>query len=59
VTKQLVTHLVNRISQFSEWGQVSVLNILYRYEPESDEEIFDIMNILESLLTQSSAAVVL
>ena len=36
-----------------------MLSLLYRYEPEGDEEVFDIMNILEGLLNQSSAAVVL
>ena len=47
------------IKQFNEWGQCAVLNLLMSYEPETDQERFDILNILDDRLKSSSAAVVL
>lgn len=59
VNKAIVTHLLNRITYFSEWGQCAVLTLLAKYDPTSEDEVFDIMNVLEVLLKQSSAAVCL
>lgn len=58
-TKEIVTQMLNRLSQFSEWGQCAVLRLLTKYQVEDEGEMFDIMNILDSLLKQSSSAVVL
>ncbi|CBZ50888.1 putative beta-adaptin-like protein [Neospora caninum Liverpool] len=59
VTKKIATHFLNRIKRFSEWGVCVVLNLVASYQPETEEETFDIMNILDDKLTSSSAAVVL
>ncbi|XP_026193608.1 AP-4 complex subunit beta-1 [Cyclospora cayetanensis] len=59
VTKELITSLLNRLKEFSEWGQCAVLNLLVSYETESEEETYDILNILDDRLKSSSAAVVL
>jgi len=56
LTKNVITGLLNRIMQFSEWGQCVVLKILSRYEVGSEQEMWDIMNILDSILKQSSAS---
>ena len=32
-----------RFHEFLEWGQCLLLEILLRYSPENDEEMFDIM----------------
>lgn len=56
LTQNLVTHLLNRMIQFSEWGQCVILGLVCRYEVRSDDEMFDIMNMLEQILKQSSAA---
>eukprot|EP00930_Biecheleria_cincta_P082420 TRINITY_DN72156_c0_g1_i1.p1 TRINITY_DN72156_c0_g1~~TRINITY_DN72156_c0_g1_i1.p1 ORF type:complete len:839 (+),score=187.58 TRINITY_DN72156_c0_g1_i1:175-2691(+) len=58
-TKPMVTSLLNKIAHFSEWGQCGVLRLLTKYAVENEEEMFDIMNILDSLLKQSSSAVVM
>jgi len=58
-TKEIVTNLLNRLQQFSEWGQCAVLRLLAKYRVETEQEMFDIMNILDGLLKQSSSAVVL
>jgi len=58
-TRPIVTNMLNRLSQFSEWGQCVVLGLLTKYQVGDESEMFDIMNVLDSLLKQSSSAVVL
>jgi len=58
-TKETATMLLNRLQQFSEWGQCAVLGGLTKYRVADEGEMFDIMNILDSLLKHSSSAVVL
>jgi len=58
-TREMTTTLLNRIQQFSEWGQCGVLQTLSKYRVQDQSEMFDIMNICDSLLKQSSSAVVL
>jgi vesicle coat complex subunit len=58
-TKEIATMLLNRLQQFSEWGQCAVLGVLTKYRVADEGEMFDIMNILDALLKQSSSAVVL
>jgi AP-4 complex subunit beta-1 len=35
---QIVQYLLNRIGQFTEWGQCTVLDIVARYQPAVDQE---------------------
>jgi len=58
-TREMVTNMLNRLNQFSEWGQCAVLRLLTKYSVGDEGEMFDIMNILDGLLKQSSSAVVL
>lgn len=58
-TREMVTNLLNRLQHFSEWGQCAVLRLLTKYQVNDEGEMFDIMNILDGLLKQSSSAVVL
>ena len=59
VTKELVYELLNKIKDFSEWSQCQILDMVNHYLPESQEEMFDIMNVLESRLSHNNCAVVL
>ncbi|RHY84951.1 hypothetical protein DYB31_013381 [Aphanomyces astaci] len=59
VNQQIVLHLLTRISEFNEWGQCNILHVVSTYRPSSEEEIFNIMNILEPQLRVSNSAVVL
>ena len=52
-------YLLNRIREFSEWGQCAVLDLVARYTPESEDEMFDVMNLLEDRLKHANSAVVL
>ena len=58
-TKQNVYGLINRIKDFSEWSQVTILEVVALYTPADKTETFDIMNALEDRLQHSNSAVVL
>ncbi|KAF0696151.1 Aste57867_13067 [Aphanomyces stellatus] len=59
VNQQIIMHLLTRISEFNEWGQCNILQVVSTYRPSNEEEIFNIMNILEPCLRVSNSAVVL
>lgn len=59
VNTQIVMHLLNRLAEFNEWHQCVVLDAVARYKPASEDEMFDIMNVLEDRLQHANAAVVL
>lgn len=59
VSANVVHPLLNRLGEFNEWCLCSVLELLSKYKPESDDELFNIMNLLEPALRQHNTAVVL
>lgn len=59
INSKLMLYLLNRLHEFSEWGQCSVMGLACRYTPSSDEERFDILNLLENRLKHSNSAVVM
>ena len=59
VTKKMVYHLLNKVSEYTEWQLTEVVTLLLKYKPESNEEIFDIMNLLDDKLEISNASVVM
>lgn len=59
ITRQLVISLLNRIKDFNEWGQAVVLDLCSKYRPQSDDEMYDIMNLLEDRFKHASSSVVL
>lgn len=50
---------LDRMPKLDQWGQAEVLNFLLRYQPRSEEELFDILNLLDSFLKSSSPGVVM
>ena len=56
---KLIHHLVNSLPKFSEWAQSEALMVISKYEPETDKERFDIMNIVDPYLSSSSGSVLL
>lgn len=42
-----------------QWGQSEVLTFLLRYKPRSEDELFDILNLLDGYLKSSSPSVVM
>ncbi|XP_029429318.1 AP-4 complex subunit beta-1 isoform X2 [Rhinatrema bivittatum] len=59
VNKPIAHHLLNRMADLDQWGQSEVLTFLLRYKPRSEEEVFDILNLLDGFLTSSNPGVVL
>lgn len=56
---KLIHHLVNLLPKFSEWAQAEALQVISKYQPESDKERFDIMNIVDPYLSSASASVLI
>ena len=59
ITTQLIIHLLNRIKEFSEYGQSIIVDLLTRYKPKDKSEMIDILNILEDRLSHADAGVIL
>ncbi|ERM98573.1 hypothetical protein AMTRI_Chr05g66380 [Amborella trichopoda] len=59
LSKPIVYNLLNRIKEFSEWAQCLVLDLVSKYIPSDNNEIFDMMNLLEDRLQHANGAVVL
>ncbi|XP_074384475.1 AP-4 complex subunit beta-1 isoform X2 [Zonotrichia albicollis] len=59
INKPIAHHLLNRMPDLDQWGQSEVLTFLLRYKPRSEDELFDILNLLDSYLKSSSPSVVM
>ncbi|CAH1269881.1 AP4B1 [Branchiostoma lanceolatum] len=59
VNKNIAHYLLNRVQDFSEWGQCQVLHFLLKYKPSEEEETFDIMNIVDVCLKHSNSGVIM
>ena len=59
LTKNLVFRLLNRIRDFNEWHTTIVLQLVTPYIPSSEEDMYDIMNLLDNKLQSAHSGVVL
>ncbi|KAH9607352.1 hypothetical protein KSS87_009477 [Heliosperma pusillum] len=59
LSKTIIYFFLNRIRDFSEWAQCLVLELVAKYVPSDNSEVFDIMNLLEDRLQHANGAVVL
>uniref|UniRef100_A0A3Q1JF53 AP complex subunit beta n=1 Tax=Anabas testudineus TaxID=64144 RepID=A0A3Q1JF53_ANATE len=50
INKPIAHHLLNRLKECDVWGQCDVLRILQRYRPQSEDELFDILSLLDASL---------
>lgn len=57
VNQSMAHHLLNALPKLTEWGLETVFSVLTRYTPKSEEEMFDIMNVIDSYLRHSNLAV--
>ncbi|KAL7548846.1 hypothetical protein ACHAWF_012111 [Thalassiosira exigua] len=58
LNRAVMLHLLNRIHEFSEFGILSVLDLVPRYIPANDEEGYQIMNLLDPVLRTANAGAV-
>ncbi|RNF26889.1 putative beta-adaptin [Trypanosoma conorhini] len=59
VTKPILYHLLNKLRGVPEWHQAQIINLVLRYTPGSEEEMFDIMNLLEERLQSHNSDLIL
>lgn len=59
VSSKMIVYLLNRLKEFNEFGQTVIIEQLSKFEPKTDKEMFDIMNLLEDRLKHSSVSIVL
>jgi AP-4 complex subunit beta-1 len=59
ISGKMIIHLLNILKEFNEWGQNMVLNLVARYKPKDEDQMFSIFNVLEDKLKHSSASIVL
>jgi vesicle coat complex subunit len=59
VTQSNIMMLLNRIGEFTEWGLNTVLDLVARYRPTSEDEMFAIMNLLDPVLRTANSGSVL
>ncbi|XP_074538246.1 AP-4 complex subunit beta-1 [Halichoeres trimaculatus] len=50
INKPITHHLLNRLKECDVWGQCEVLRVLQRYRPQSEDELFDILSLLDTSL---------
>eukprot|EP00760_Papus_ankaliazontas_P028029 PhM_4_TR3491/c0_g1_i1/m.98510 len=59
LNKNIVYFLLNRLRDLNEWQVCLILQTCLAYVPESEDEMFDMMNLLEERLRGSNSAVIL
>lgn len=59
INKAIINHLLGRFNNFNQWGKCALLELVAKYTPETESDIFDIMNIMEMQMISSNSAVVL
>lgn len=57
VNKNIAHYLLNKLESLTPWGQIYTMNILVKYTPKSEDEMFDILNMLDKYLTHNSCSV--
>lgn len=55
----IIMSLLNRLGEFNEWGFGIILELVSKYTPTSEDELFSIMNILDPVLRTASSSAVL
>ncbi len=59
VTQSIIMALLNRIGEFSEWGLNTILDLVARYRPASEDEVYAVMNLLDPVLRTANSGSVL
>ena len=59
INQKIVHHLLGRLRDLTEWGQCVVLQLVLKHVPESEDEMFQIMNVLDDRLKHSNSGVVM
>ena len=58
VNRNIATYLLKRLSLFTDFGLMTVLELLSRYIPDNEDEVLDVMNLCDFTLTHTSISVI-
>ena len=58
INEAMAHYLLRKLNSFPTWSQIRVLDILKKYSPSSEDEVFDIMNTADGLLMHNSSTAV-
>lgn len=58
INEAMAHYLLRKLKSFPTWSQIRVLDILKKYTPSSEDEVFDIMNTTDELLLHNSSTVI-
>lgn len=53
INSKIILYLMNRFDDFDCYGKQTILMLLVKYEPQSKQELFDLMNLLEDNLKKN------
>ena len=59
INRAIMLHLLNRLHEFSEFGVLSVLELVPKYRVADSDEAYGIMNLLDPLLRTNNSGVAL
>eukprot|EP01123_Difflugia_compressa_P002393 TRINITY_DN13104_c0_g1_i1.p1 TRINITY_DN13104_c0_g1~~TRINITY_DN13104_c0_g1_i1.p1 ORF type:complete len:627 (-),score=109.83 TRINITY_DN13104_c0_g1_i1:21-1901(-) len=59
LNQPIVLHLLNRFNDFNSWGQCLVLKLIAKYQVNEEEELFGLLNSLDTCFQNSNVAVIL
>ena len=59
INQPMIHYLLGRMREFSDWGQCAVLELVAKYTPVNEDEMFGIMNLLDGSLKVANSSVVL
>ena len=59
INGRIIIYLLSKLNNFNEYRQTVVLDLVSRYQPKDQDELFDIMNHLADKLKDSTASVTL
>lgn len=56
INSKIIAYLMNRFNDFDNFGKNTIVNLLQKYKPKNEEEMFNIMNLLEDNLRKSNVS---
>jgi len=56
INSKIIAYLMNRFGDFDNFGKNTIVNLLQRYKPRNEEEMFHVMNLLEDNLRKSNVS---
>ncbi|XP_033102872.1 AP-4 complex subunit beta-1-like [Anneissia japonica] len=57
INKKIAYYLLNRLKEFTEWGQSLIFNLLLKYKVKGEDEVIDVLNLSDSYLKHPNSGV--